>query len=303
MIFEIQILGISAAIQANNRHQSAQVLQLNSSLFLIDCGEGTQEQLVRRKINNNKISKIFISHLHGDHFLGLFGLLSTMSLLGRTKKLEIYGPKGLKEIISTQLKYCQSYFAYPIDFIETKPDKEHLVFENDSIEIKTFPLHHGIDCTGFLFKEKLKSRKITYDTLPANINVTQLKALKAGDDIEINGQIIKNETLTSAPKKSRSYAYCSDTSYHESTAHYVKNVDLLYHESTFLVQHQDKAQATHHSSSIDAAKVAKEANASKLLLGHFSARYSDDSFFETEAQTIFPNAFVAKEGNKYAIPE
>jgi ribonuclease Z len=248
LTFEILILGTSAAIQANGRHQSAQVLKLDKQYFLIDCGEGTQEQLVRRRINTNKISKIFISHLHGDHFLGLFGLLCTMSLLGRVKALEIYGPKGLREIISTQLKYSQSYFNYPVEFIETTPFEKNELCSNSQIEVYSFPLEHGIECTGFLFNEKPKSRRIDHTKLPAQIQVHQLKQLKQGLDIELEtGEKYSNESLTFQAKKSRSYAYCSDTRYSTQTSKYIQNVDILYHESTFIAQHEDKALATYHS--------------------------------------------------------
>ena len=273
-------------------------------MFLIDCGEGTQEQLVRRKINTNKISKIFISHLHGDHFLGLFGLLCTMSLLGRVKELVIFGPKGLKEIITTQLKYSQSYFNYPVEFIETTPYENTKLYSGHQLEAFSFPLEHGIECTGFLFKEKPKSRRIDHTKLPAQIQVHQLKQLKQGLDIELeNGEKFSNESLTFQAKKSRSYAYCSDTRYSIQTSKYIQDVDILYHESTFIAQHEDKASNTNDSTSIQAAQVALEANAKRLLLGHFSARYSDEKEFEDEARTVFINSEAAIEGKVYAISE
>lgn len=304
MSFELQILGTSAAIQANGKHQSAQILKIQNHTFLIDCGEGTQDQIKRRKINSSKIEKIFISHLHGDHFLGLFGFLSTMSLLGRTKKIEIFGPKGLKEIIITQLKYSQSYFSYPVDFYETQCKSLEKISENDALEIFCFPLEHGIDCTGFLFKEKEKALRLDHEKIPKEIAPSLYKELKKGNNLILSdGEILQAKDCTFPPKKRRTYAYCSDTCYSKETSTYVKEVDLLYHESTFLVKHQDKAKNTMHSSTYDAALVAKESNVGKLLLGHFSARYTDDDEFETEARSIFENSFAAREGFKYTISD
>jgi ribonuclease Z len=298
------ILGTSAAVQANGRHQSAQFLRLNGHNFLIDCGEGTQEQLRKKKINNNKISKIFISHLHGDHFLGLFGLLSTMSLMGRDKKLHIFGPKGLKEIISTQLKYSQSYFSYPVELTETSDDAKNLLFEDDQISIYSFPLSHGITCTGFLFEEKTKPRKINLEKLPKEADALHYKMLKKGFDIELSdGTILKNKDYTSDPKKSFSYAYCSDTAYSSETAKHIQKCSILYHESTFLENQKDKAIATNHSTAKDAAQVALESKTAFLLLGHFSARYNDEKEFEQEAQTVFKNCEASIEGKFYVFDE
>lgn len=297
-------MGTSAAIQANGRHQSAQVLKVYNQIFLIDCGEGTQEQLKRRKINTNKIEKIFISHLHGDHFLGLFGLLSTMSLLGRKKSLSIYGPKGLKDIISTQLRVSQSVLFYNIELIETQTESKEILFESNQLSIESFPLNHGIPCTGFLFKEKNKPRRIDTSKTPTNISISQIKALKKGLSPElIDGTILENKSCTLEPKKSRSYAYCSDTTYLDSTIEYVRNVDIMYHETTFLSKHQDKANNTHHSTSIDAANIANKADIGLLIMGHFSARYQNLDEFEKEAKEIFPNSIVAEEGKLIPISD
>ncbi len=304
MTFEILILGTSAAVQANGRHQSAQVLKLDNHYFLIDCGEGTQEQIALRKLNFNKISKIFISHLHGDHFLGLFGFLSTMSLLGRSDKIEVYGPKGLREIITTQLKYSQSYFSYPVEFIETTHKDKTIIFEDPHIEVSSFPLDHSIACTGFLFKEKTKLRKLISSKLPKKIDFPKLRELKKGIDIELeDGTTLFAYEVSHPPQKSKSYAYCSDTAYNMQNIEYVKGVDILYHESTFLSKHADKAKNTRHSTSIEAATIASEAKVGKLLLGHFSARYSDIKEFEKEAQTIFEKSVAAIEGETYKVSD
>lgn len=297
-------MGTSAAIQANGRHQSAQIIKSYNQFFLIDCGEGTQEQLVRRKINTNKIDKIFISHLHGDHFLGLFGLISTMSLLGRKKALTIYGPKGLKEIITTQLKYSQSVINYNLDIFETQDKNLETIFENNQLEIKTFPLNHGIPCTGFLIKEKQKPRRVDIKSIPFDLSISQIKALKKGESFELkDGTYVENDQYTFPPKKSRSYAYCSDTTYLDSTIDYVRNVDVLYHETTFLHKLKEKAQNTKHSTSTDAATIARKANVGTLIMGHFSARYKDVQEFETEAKTIFENSQTAVEGVEIIIPD
>jgi ribonuclease Z len=300
--FDLLILGTSAAVQANGRHQSAQILKKDKHLFLIDCGEGTQEQLRRRKVNLNKISKIFISHLHGDHFFGLFGLISTMSLQGREKRMEIYGPKGLNEILTLQLRISQSIFNFPIEYKELNSENKNLIFEDDSIEVFSFPLNHGIECCGFLFQEKPKQRKVHFDKLPQDIDNSYIKLLKKGFDITLeNGDFYKNEDYTFDPQKSSSYAYCSDTAYSLLTSTFIQGVDVLYHESTFLNAQQDKAVYTNHSTTSDAARVALESNTKMLIIGHFSARYSEESLFEQEAKMIFENTQVAVEGRHYSI--
>jgi ribonuclease Z len=213
------ILGTSAALQAHGRHQSAQIIRNNNHCFLIDCGEGTQGQIKKHKINSNKINKVFISHLHGDHFLGLFGLISTMSLLGRDKALTIYGPAGLKEILTIQLKYSQSVLNYLIEFVETQALEKALLFSDQQLEVYSFPLSHGVLCTGFLLKEKPKARQIVTAKLPKGVNNVQLKQLKKGIDIVLpDGQIVDHLSCTNPAPASYSYAYCSDTSYQPTTA-------------------------------------------------------------------------------------
>ena len=304
MSFSVQILGISSAIEAYGRHQTSQVLRTDDHVFLIDCGEGTQSQLRRRRVNLNKINCIFISHLHGDHYLGLVGLISTMNLLGRTKPLCIYGPQGLKEIIQTQFKYSATIINYPLKFTNTNPNKVEVIFESNSICVSSFPLDHGIPCTGFLFKETAQLRKIQPKNLPSGLSREQIYLLKEGNDLTLqNGEYISYLEHTLPPAPPRSYAYCSDTAYNESILPTIQNVNLLYHEASFLEKHTQKAEKTNHSTSKQAATIALKCNANKLLMGHFSARYSELDEFDSEAKEIFKNAEVAKEGEMYFIPK
>jgi ribonuclease Z len=301
--FEIKILGSSSATPVYNRNPSSQLINIDHDLFLVDCGESTQLQLNKYKIKFNKIDHIFISHLHGDHYLGLVGLISTMHLHGRKKELYLYGPPGLDEIITIQFKYSETFLNYKIIFKEIDTEKISTLFENDHLIIETIPLKHRIKCCGFLFKEKLKKRRRNKENLPPDLLLQQIVALKNGKDIlDENGKIkYKNEDLTLPPRKSRTYAYCADTIYTESIIPQIKNIDILYHESTFLHDLKLRANETFHSTTIDAATIALKANVKQLLLGHFSSRYKDIEPLLTEAQTVFPNTYLAIEGETFTI--
>lgn len=304
MSFNLKILGSASAIPAFGRNHTAQVLQVYNKLYLIDCGEGTQTQLKKYRINFNKIHSVFISHLHGDHFLGLFGLLSTMSLLGRDAPLYIFGPRGLNEIITIQLKYSESTLNYPIVFKETNPTITEVISTDNNLSIATIPLEHRIPCTGFVFKELFKPKRINPAILPTTqLSNNELKLLKDGSDIlNQDGSIkYKNEDLTLPAYKCRSYAFCSDTRFDEKIVEIIKNVDLLYHEATFLNKHAERAATTFHSTAQQAALIAKKANAGQLLLGHFSSRYNDLEPFIKEAQDIFNNIHLALEGNTFEV--
>lgn len=303
MTFQLTILGSNSAIPAHGRNHTSQVLIVNNEHFLIDCGEGTQLQIARYHCKLSKINHILISHLHGDHYLGLIGLISSMHLQGRKKVLTIYGPPGLSEIITIQLKYSQTVLNFPIDFRELKNDGE-LLFQNFSMQVDSFPLNHRIPCFGFLFREKPKPRKIVKEKLPSWVSAKEFNLLKAGKDItDPKGKIISYKNLTLPPKKSRSYAFCSDTRYMPELKNILKKVDLLYHEATFLNENLQWAESTYHSTTTEAATLAKEAKAGKLLIGHFSARYKDLSPFLTEARSIFPNSELALEGSVHQIKE
>ncbi|MFA6925132.1 MAG: ribonuclease Z [Bacteroidales bacterium] len=303
MDFELVVLGNSSATPIYNRNLSAQVLKVHEHFFLIDCGEGTQMQLRKFNININKITHVFISHLHGDHFLGLLGLISTMHLFSRKNELHIFAHQDLKKIIDVYLQcsntvLCFPLVYHPLTFIQ--PEKIH---EDKNISVKTIILNHRIECCGFLFKEKEKPRKINKEmTDKYNIPVHELNNIKKGNDFtDKKGNIIKNSELTFAPSKSCSYAYCSDTKYSEAIIPLIKNVDLLYHEVTFMLEKQNTANEKFHSTTIDAATIAKKAQVKKLLIGHFSARYKELEPLLNEAKSVFKNTAIAEEGVTYTI--
>ncbi len=301
--FELLILGSSAATPTVNRNPTAQLLNIAERFFLIDCGEGTQMQLRKYKARIQSINHIFISHLHGDHFFGLPGLLASMHLLGRKNELIIYGPKDLEEIIYIINKYSDTYLTYPIKFVHTQHTVKKLLFEDDKVEIYSIPLKHRVNTTGFLFKEKPFARNIDkYKLEKMNVSVAEIHKLKLGMDATDNfGNRIKNEFLTIDPPNPRSYAFCSDTKFFEELAIDIKNVDLLYHESTFLEDKEDRAKETFHSTAQQAAKMANLVNCKKLLLGHFSARYSNLEDFLNEAKPIFLNTELATEGQIFSL--
>lgn len=305
MTFKLTILGSSSAVPAHGRNHTSQILHIYNNYFLIDCGEGTQHQLKRHKFNINKINVILISHLHGDHFLGLFGLISTMSLLGRTSELFLLGPKGLKEIITTQLKYSETVLRYPLHFQELPQDSHQQVFEFGNTKIHTIPLSHRIQCNGFLFRENPKPRRLVTDLIPENLPKRNYKDLKAGKDIldEDGNIVVKNDDVTMRPKKSRAYAYCSDTIYLESIIPILNNVDLLYHESTFLNDQLERAKNTFHTTAEEAGMLANAAQVKQLIIGHFSSRYRDLTPFEEEARMHFKNTSLAIEGRSFAIAD
>lgn len=297
-------MGTSSAIEANGRHQSAQILRSANQYFLIDCGEGTQAQLKKFRINFNHIKAVFISHLHGDHYFGLMGFLSTMSLLGRQNELLIYAPLGLREIIRTNLKHSQSTLNYPVEFVPTNPTIKEQLFSNKQLKISSFPLKHGIECTGFLFEQKTKPFKIKFDALPINCPPKYIKALKQGHEpIMEDGTQLTTDACTLGRPKSYSYAYCSDTAFSPELVEDIQGVDLMYHESTFLEKHALKALATNHSTATQAATMASLVGTKGLLLGHFSARYKDLSEFEQEAQAVFAQSEIAQEGLEIAITD
>lgn len=292
MAIELTILGYNSALPTVNSHPSSQLLNIAQRHFLIDCGEGTQVQLRRAKAKFSKINHIFISHLHGDHVFGLIGLLSSFQLLGREKPMHIYGPKGIDEFISVQMKLSGSYHGYEIIFHELEGKESVKIFEDDKVEVFTIPLDHRIYTNGYLFREKPKARKLNTDAISEfpEIEVCDYQNLKNGKDFELkNGQIIKNSYLTFDNKPARSYAYCSDSRYKPDILPIIEKVDLLYHESTFLHELKDLADYTGHSTAQEAAQIAKDANVKRLILGHFSNRYDNYQVFLDEAKKTFEN--------------
>ena len=298
---KLTILGCYSATPRTNTHPTSQVLEIKNHQFLIDCGEGTQVQLRRYKVKFNRIKHIFISHLHGDHFFGLVGLISTFRLLTREADLHIYGPKGIKEVITLQMKLADSWTNYKLIFHELESKEPELIYEDDKVEVHTIPLNHRVYTNGFLFKEKLGERRLDVEAAEkANINVAYYRKLKQGFDVENEqGELIKNETVTSLGEKPKSYAFCSDTMYSEGIVPFIKNITVLYHESTFLEKNKNLAVPTKHSTAKQAAAIAKMANVEKLILGHYSTRYDDLSLFRKEAQEVFPNVELAEDGKVF----
>ncbi|HTE30981.1 MAG TPA: ribonuclease Z [Chryseolinea sp.] len=305
MSFKITILGSSGALPAYGRHPSAQLVEIQSRSFLVDCGEATQMQLMRLQVNFHRVNHIFISHLHGDHYLGLMGLIFTMHLQKRVTDLHVYSHRGLDEIITTQLRYSRSAPAFKIIFHRLEKGLREIIFEDEALTVETIPLSHKIRCSGFLFKEKLKPRRIDKMKLPDGLLLQQIANLKKGDDVtdEHGNVIFRNEDLTFNPRKSRSYAYCSDTAFETSFIEQIKFIDMLYHESTFMDSDEVKATETKHSTARQAATVAELAGVKTLLIGHFSARYKDLSPILEEARTVFPNCKLAVEGEEFVIDD
>ncbi|MDH3004483.1 MAG: ribonuclease Z [Candidatus Shikimatogenerans sp. JK-2022] len=291
------ILGYNSSLPSYNYHPTSQLLYMRENYFLIDCGEGTQSQLIKSGVKINKINNIFISHLHGDHYFGLISIISTYQLLKRDKLLTIYSPKGLKEIIKSHLKSSNSKINYPLKFIILSSNKQVKIFENNNVKIYTIPLKHKIYTNGFLFKEKKKLKNLNINIIN-NIKEIKIKHyldIKKGKDfIKKDGTIISNKELTYKSKKQLSYAFCSDTRYYPKIIKYIKNISLLYHESTYLHNNYYFAYNRGHSTSITAAKTALLTNSKKLILGHFSNRYPNKKLFEYEAKTIFFNTIIPK---------
>ncbi len=304
MSIEVHILGSSSATPIFDRHPTAQLVKVLSHHFLVDCGEGTQMQLSRYRHKASKISHIFISHLHGDHYLGLIGLLSTMNLQGRKHPLYLFCPPGLSEIITIQLKYSESVLNYKLHLVELQSPQLYTLLENDQYKVESFPLHHRIPCYGFRFTVKQGPRKLIKEHLPEGITLLQIAALKKGEDLynEQRELWIKNSEVTAAPHPEVSYAFCSDTAYLPSLAELLKGTTLLYHESTFDNDFEQRAQDTFHSTATQAAKVAQAMNVKKLILGHFSARYKDLNPLLEEARLVFPPSFLGIEGQTFYTP-
>lgn len=303
--FKITILGSSGAVPAFGRFPSSQLIEIQNQFFLVDCGEGTQMQLLRYNGNLHRINHIFISHLHGDHYLGLLGLIFTMHLNHRTNDLHIYSHRGLGEIITTQFRYSLSAPRFNIILHTLTPDRQEVILENNQLTVTTIPLKHKLDCSGFLFREKPKPRRIDKDRIPTDLSLQQLASLKTGADILDNeGNVrYRNAALTHAPRKSRSYAYCSDTAFDIDLINIVQQVDVLYHEATFMESEKDKAEETKHSTAAQAAEIAIKAHVGKLLIGHFSARYKELDPLLNEARFIFRNTELALEGQTFTIEE
>jgi len=304
MSLKLTILGCHSATPRSFAHPTSQYLEINNSSFLIDCGEGTQRQLRKYKLNFSKIKSIFISHLHGDHFFGLIGLISTMGALSRQNELHVYGPKGIKEVINLQFKLSKSGVCFPLHFHELVSKKSEVVYEDSKVSVHTIPLKHRIYTNGFLFKEKPKERKLNMEVISQfqEIEICDYQNIKNGKNfMRSNGEIIRNDKLTFPPPPILIYAFCSDTAYFEDIIPIIKNADLLYHESTFLDDKMELAKKTKHSTALQAAKIAKKALVKKLILGHYSSRYKDIDLFLQEAKIIFKNVELSETGKVFSI--
>ncbi|UII76320.1 ribonuclease Z [Flagellimonas sp. HMM57] len=300
---KLTILGCYSATPRTFTNPTSQVLEIRNHMFLIDCGEGTQVQLRKNKIKFSRIKHIFISHLHGDHFFGLPGLVSTFRLLGRESELHIYGPKGIKEAITLLLKLGDSWTNYPLIFHELSSKESELVYEDDQISVYTIPLEHRVYTNGFLFKEKTAPRKLNIEAVAKHkVDKSQFNNIKNGKNgVSKNGTTVLNRELTLDPSPPKSYAFCSDTIYKESILPIIANVDTLYHESTFLETESHLCKKTKHSTAKQAAEIAKKANANRLILGHYSTRYKSIELFKEEAMQIFPNVALAEDGKCFEL--
>ena len=297
MDFSVTILGSGAAVPTSRRNPSSQYIQCRNRHFLIDCAEGTQMQMRKYGINFNRVTHIFISHLHGDHFFGLVGLLSTMHMMGRVKAIHIFGPAGLKEIVQIQLDASKGRFAYELVFREIEPEETAILFEDEKCKVSCFPLVHKIPTSGFRIDEKKRDRKLLGEKARRDkVKIEHFHKLKTGINIEEDGRTILYEDYTEAQVSPKSYAYCSDTAYSEGTIKAVEKVDYLYHEATFVERLRDRAKATKHSTAIDAANVALKAEVGQLLMGHLSARYDSGEQHIEEAQTIFEKSRCVEDG-------
>jgi ribonuclease Z len=303
MQFELVILGSNGAIAAYNRHPSSQILNYNGSLFMIDCGEGTQFQMAKFGIKPGRLDHIFISHLHGDHYFGLIGMLTSFNLNWREHDLHIYAPTGLQEIVNLQFGAAKTPLKFKIHFHITQAEKPEIIFDDPVLQVESFVLKHRIPTTGFVFREKRNLRKILVEKITEHkIPFDKITAIKQGADFtDENGHLIPNAQLTLPPPDARSYAYCSDTLYTESFIEQIKGINLLYHEATFIAEHAARAQETFHSTSVQAAKIALQAGVGKLVIGHFSARYQFLDLLLQEARQIFPETYLAIEGQVFEV--
>jgi ribonuclease Z len=300
-MLSVTILGNNSAIPAFERHPTSQVLQNNEQSFLIDCGEGTQMQMMRYKIKPSRINNIFISHLHGDHYFGLIGHLTSMGLLGRKNPITLYAPESLQAIIELQLKVADAHLPYPLHFHSL--DNEGILYEDKSITVRCFKVYHRIPCWGFLFTEKRNPRRIDIDKVKEyDIPVSFYDSLQGGMDfLTADNRMIENELLTVEGVHAKSYAYCADTIYNEEIAERVKGADVLYHESTYLDDLHERAASRFHCTSREAARIAKKAGVKRLLLGHFSSKYEQLEAFLAEACPIFENTELAIEGTTFLV--
>src|SRR5687768_5737385 len=300
-MLSVTILGNNSAVPAFDRHPTSQVVTLDGNNYLVDCGEGTQIQMIKYKIRRGKISHIFISHLHGDHYFGLVGLITSFGLLSHQQDLHVFGPSPLQEIIELQLRVAKTVLPFNLYFHII--NKEGLLVDDSKIEVRCFKTNHRIECYGFSFREKKKPRKIDIEKVKAaEIPTSFYKKLEDGMDyMTKNDLLIKNEAVTFEAPKGRSYVYCADTKYDEALLPHINEADMIYHETTYLDNLKERAVERFHSTSSQAALIAKKGKVKRLLIGHFSSKYHDLDDFEKEAREVFPNTEIALEGVAYPV--
>lgn len=303
MNFELLILGTGSATPVLEHNPSAYLLTFENEYFLIDCGEGTQFRLLEHKIRTHRIRNIFISHLHGDHYFGLIGLLSSWNLNQRKEDLTIFGPKELAEILTIQFKHSHTFLHFKVNFVATETNVASVILDAPALTVETIPLIHRIDCCGFLFRTKEAKRKILIDKLPENFPIPYLKKLKEGLDVEdpLTGKIYENAEYTTPGLASKSFAYCSDTAYNEAIIPQLQNVGTIFHEATFIESELKRAQQTNHSTASQAATIALKSNAGQLIIGHYSSRYKTLDNHLSEAKAVFENTQLALEGITFKL--
>lgn len=303
MNFTITILGSGSAVPTATRNPSSQYVECSGRTILIDCGEGTQMQFRKFGLKYQKVDFILISHLHGDHYFGLVGLLSTMHMMGRTRGIDVYGPKGLKEIVEIQLHAAGSRLSFEVNIHEIEPESNGVLVEDDKIKVSYFPLAHKIPTSGFLIIQKEKQRKLLIDKARADkVKIEYYHRLKRSEDVtDEEGKLIRYEDYTLPGEPEKRYAYCSDTKYHEPIVKFIQGVNVLYHEATFVDAHEDRASKTKHSTAKQAAEIAKQAEVGKLFMGHLSARYENTDQHEFEAKSIFERSIYVEDGSKYTL--
>ena len=296
--FEVTVLGCGSALPTVKHNGSGMVVNIREKYFLVDCAEGTQVELRRNRIHLNRLFTVFITHLHGDHCFGLMGLISTLGLLGRTAPLHVYGPQDIDTLYQPLINYHCNGMTYEVVFHPIDTHQNTCIYEDRSMQVFSIPLKHRIRCCGYYFKEKELSRHILKDAIEKyNIPISQINNVKAGlDYVMPNGEVIKNELITTPPTPARSFAYCSDTVFRPEIAEMMKGVDLLYHEATFAESEKQLCSKVYHSTAKQAAEIARLSEAKRLMIGHYSSRYDDESILQKEASEVFENTILAKEG-------
>lgn len=302
-MIKVTILGSASAKPTAQRHPSAQIVNVDEQYYLVDAGEGVQQQMFRYGINPLKLRGIFISHLHGDHVFGIFPLISTLGLYGRRTPLKIFAPRPFGEILETHLRYFDTERSYEVEWVEVDTTAHRIIFENNSLEVWSIPLRHRVPTSGYMFREKMPELNVDKFKIGRyGLSIKQIVAAKRGEDITLDdGTVIPNGELTYLPRQPKTYAYCSDTNRSAMVARRIKGADMLYHEATYAAAERRQAKERGHSTAVDAAEIAQAADVKRLLIGHFSSRYKDPSVLLDEARAVFPATDIATEGETYTV--